>query len=436
MRVGWAFLQTLTSQAVQSLASVLTGVLIARALGPTGQGQYAVFAAAIGLGVVAAGVGQFERNVIASAGQQDAGRLLLVRSIIQCLLIGLSLGATVTVWDRVILPAVRWVAPFFACVLALEVLAALIRGINLGQHHILSYNLITLLQRFAYLAGVGVLTFADVAHLRGVVIAWAVAVGTSMVVAIVWIWSRSRPASIRPRNILEGWGQSYVGGSRAWVTVVLSVLLVRCDAWMLGPMLNVAAVGQVSVASALAEYLWYIPSILANVLFARVAADPGPLAVRSICRASRAMVALLVPIVFLVAVGGPRLVPLIYGAPFATAGYVLVLLLPGMTALALYLVVDSYFAGIGFPPISIYAVAIALITKVGLNLLAVPSFGVLGAAGMTSVAYTTLFLIKLIAFKRRTGIAFSDVLYPRLEDLRENLALARGWVARRSVSPS
>src|SRR5207302_6811914 len=193
---------------------------------------------------------------------------------------------------------------------------------------------------------------------------------------------------------------------------------VRCDAWMLGPMLGVAAVGQVSVSSSLAEYLWYIPSILSNVLFARVAADSGPTAVQSICRACRAMVVLLVPVMLTLLIVGRRLVPLIYGQPFALAGQVLVLLLPGMTALALYLVVDSYFAGIGFPPISIYAVAGALIAKIGLNWLVVPTYGVLGAAGMTSIAYCGLLFVKLVAFKRRTHVGLRDLLLPRVADIR------------------
>jgi O-antigen/teichoic acid export membrane protein len=145
------------------------------------------------------------------------------------------------------------------------------------------------------------------------------------------------------------------------------------------------------------------------------------------------MVVLLAPVMLTLLIISRRLVPLIYGEPFALAGQVLVLLLPGMTALALYLVVDSYFAGIGFPPISIYAVAGALIAKVGLNWLVVPTYGVLGAAAVTSFVYTALFLVKLLAFTRRAHVPLRNVLWPRLEDLSENVAVARAWVARGSL---
>jgi len=146
------------------------------------------------------------------------------------------------------------------------------------------------------------------------------------------------------------------------------------------------------------------------------------------------MVVLLVPVAAVLLLIGRRLVPFIYGDAFALAGDVFVLLLPGMTALALYLVVDSYFAGVGFPPISIFAAAGAVSLKVALNWLLVPSFGVLGAAGATSVAYTALFLAKLIAFTRSAHVPVTDVLWPRFVDFRDNLAMARDWVSRRSFA--
>src|SRR6266404_1797915 len=108
MRVGRAFLQTFATQVFQSVASIVTGVMIARGLGPAGQGLYAVFAAAIGLGVVAASVGQFEGNVISSAGRREAGRVLLVRSVLQSLLTGLVLGATIHIWAATIPAGFRW----------------------------------------------------------------------------------------------------------------------------------------------------------------------------------------------------------------------------------------------------------------------------------------------------------------------------------------
>src|SRR5690348_4216655 len=100
LKVGAAFLQTFVTQVAQSAASILTGILIARGLGPSGQGRYAVVAAAVALGVIFASLGQFEGNVLSSAGAAVSGRPLLVRSWLQSTVLGMILVLTVPLWGN------------------------------------------------------------------------------------------------------------------------------------------------------------------------------------------------------------------------------------------------------------------------------------------------------------------------------------------------
>src|SRR5206468_12707211 len=100
MRVGHAFLQTFASQLIQSTASLLTSVLIARGLGPLGQGQYALLVAAIGLLATIAAMGQFEGHVLTLAGSHRQGRVLLLRSIVQLVGVGALLALTQNLWRR------------------------------------------------------------------------------------------------------------------------------------------------------------------------------------------------------------------------------------------------------------------------------------------------------------------------------------------------
>jgi len=150
--------------------------------------------------------------------------------------------------------------------------------------------------------------------------------------------------------------------------------------------------------------------------------------VAKIARASRAVVTLLVPVAVLLALVGQRVVPLIYGPAYTVAGTLFVLLLPGMLAISVHLVIDSFFAGSGFPPISIWSAAGALIAKIGLNLLLIPRLGLNGAAVATSVVYVTLLTVKIVAFTMRTGTSIATLVRPAWEDVRDNLAAARRWV--------
>src|ERR1051326_6925527 len=199
---------------------------------------------------------------------------------------------------------------------------------------------------------------------------------------------------------------------------------------MIGPMLGVEAVGQISVASTFAEYLWYIPSILGSVLFAAVAASRGPETVAKICRASRTTIAALAPVVLGLLLVGRWVVILVYGHAYGQAATVFLLLLPGMFAVSLHLIIDSYFTGSGFPPITYLAAAGALLLKVAINLLLVPKMGLQGAAVATSVVYVSLLIVKVVAFSRETGVSVGTLFRPRWQDVRHNAALARSWFQR------
>jgi O-antigen/teichoic acid export membrane protein len=431
MRVGPAFLQTFASQVVQSAASIATGVLIARALGPVGQGRYALFAAAIGLLSTVGAAGQFEGHVQTSAGDASKGRVLLVRSMLQAVAGLAVIVLTQTLWKRALgLHHENVLVGLLVLVLLCEVVALLFRGINLGQHNITAYNVSTLVQRLSYLGILVVMAVTRGLRVETVMLAWLGAVFANLALSGAWIWKHSLIAPLSWTSILDGWAGSLAGGFRALLTISLTLLLVRADVYMLGPMLGTPAVGQISVASALAEYLWYVPSILGSVLFAAVAANRGRDTVVKICRASRTTIALLAPITLGLAFIGRALVPFIYGHAYVQAGTLFVLLLPGMFAISLHLVIDAYFAGSGFPPITYTAAVCALILKVVLNLVIVPRFGIEGAAVATSVVYASLLLAKVQAFRVETQAPLGYIFSPTWSDLAYNVNVARSWIRR------
>jgi O-antigen/teichoic acid export membrane protein len=437
MKVGPAFLQTFASQIVQSAATIASGVLIARGLGPAGQGRYALLAAAVGLLSTIAAAGQFEGHVLTSAGGRSVGRVLLARSVLQALGAIVLLGVVQALWRRPLaLAGEDVVAGVFVLVLFCEVLALLFRGINLGQHQVTAYNVATLIQRVCFLGAVALLAVTRGLSLEGVLFGWLGAVIANVVVTGVWIWRRSGALSLSWARVREGWGGSLTRGFRALLTISFTLLLTRADVYMLGPMLGVLAVGQISIASAFAEYLWYVPSILSSVLFAAVAESRGPHTIDKICRASRTTIAVLVPVGLGLGLVVRELVPLIYGRAYALAGTLVLILLPGMLAICLHLVIDSYFAGTGFPPISYLAAAGAVVLKVALNLVVVPSLGIEGAAAATSIAYVSLLLIKVIAFRRNTHVSLGRLFSPTWTDLAYNLAVIRSWVQRFGRAPA
>jgi O-antigen/teichoic acid export membrane protein len=436
VRIAPAFLQTFTVQLIQTAASIVTGILIARGLGPSGQGQFAFFAALIAFTVIVASFGQFEGNVLSSAGRSGAGRVLLTRALAHAALVVVVLFGLFALWKNA--PGRRALGDaimFFPVILGLEVHAQLLRGINLGQHHIAAYNVAALIQRLMNLLGIVLIAASASWDIRNVLWAWAIAATLGVAISSIWIWLRSDPARIRLPMLLAAWGASLRRGARALVTIAFTVLLVRCDIWMLRAFLGPSTVGQMSVASTLAEWLWYVPSILGNVLFAAAAADRVTAALQ-ITRAARAVTALVLPAGLVLMLVGRFVVPLMYGSAYGPAGLLFVVLIPGMMAIAIHLVVDSYFAGKGFPAISIWSAVGALSAKVGLNLVAIPLWGAAGAAGVTTLVYSGLLVVKVLAFSRETGTSVRALLIPTRQDLTDNAKLARAWLAAKLTQRS
>jgi O-antigen/teichoic acid export membrane protein len=431
MKVGPAVVQTFSSQGLQSVASFAAAVVIARGLGPAGQGRYAVFAAAVGLGVVLASFGQFERNVLTSAGSGGPGRVLLSRSAAHAVAIAALLAGSLPLWGPLSAGHLdQSVRALFPAIIGLEVWALLLRGVNLGQHHVTAYNLTTLVQRFMFLAAVAILSLTVGVRLDRVVMVWGVAAAISITIGVVWAWRHSAAGAHDRRVIVAGWGESLMRGIRPLLVISLSLLLIRFDVWTLGTRLGAAAVGQLSVASTLAEWLWYVPTIVGSVLFAAVAADQQQYRIDAVARAGRFATAFAMPAAAFLVVAGRPIVTRLYGPDYDLAGRALVLLAPGASAIAVHLVIDTYFAGRGFPAFSLVAVLGALALKGIANTIVVPRYGVLGAAAATSIAYVALLASKLVALTIQTGVPPARFLLITSADLGSTFARVRNWRGR------
>jgi O-antigen/teichoic acid export membrane protein len=125
----------------------------------------------------------------------------------------------------------------------------------------------------------------------------------------------------------------------------------------------------------------------------------------------------------------PTLVPLLYGQAFAPVVEPLLLLLPGALALAAANVAGLCLIVLGRPGVTSMAEIAALaVTAVGLALTLRP-FGILGAAAVSSAAYTLRLAIQL-GVLRRYGVRR---LVPTLADCELLLRLVRARITRTPV---
>jgi O-antigen/teichoic acid export membrane protein len=194
-------------------------------------------------------------------------------------------------------------------------------------------------------------------------------------------------------------------GLRAQLSTVLQFFSYRFDLFLLNATAGLGAAGIYSVATLLAESVWYIPSAVGLVLAPRVAAgvegDDDDVTA-AICRATT-LVSVAGAVV--IAVLAPLLVWLLFGSVFLPAVVPLWVLLPGVVALGLDKPIASYQLGRGRPQISLYVA-----------LLATPI--IVGAAAGSTISYVATTAIEIVYLHRVSPLRFRSLVIPRRSDWR------------------
>ena len=87
----------------------------------------------------------------------------------------------------------------------------------------------------------------------------------------------------------------------------------------------------------------------------------------------------------------------------------------GIVTLSFSMILSHFFSGINKPFHNMISSAIGLVFTIGLGLLIVPRYGILGAAVTASVSYTISTIYQLIVFIRMTHLRARDFLLTRSE---------------------
>ncbi len=225
-------------------------------------------------------------------------------------------------------------------------------------------------------------------------------------------------------------------GLRAYLGSVTSYFWLRADVLILNAWAGPGAVGQYTLATSLGEKIWLLDSSVGRAVLPEVIASDERSAARLVARTSRNLLLVTGIPALLLAAAAPWLVPFVYGEAFSTAVLPLVLLLPGIVAIAMMRVISSYFSGqLGRPSITSFVSLATMTVGLASYLALIPPFGAAGAAAGSTLAYLVPFGIYVFLFPRTTGLRVSDMLllnrddralYPRLlRRLLDSLAFRR-----------
>jgi len=390
------------------LASVVSGVVLARALGVDGRG--AVSAVLVGpslttvvfaMGCSPAAAYHFARHPADGSRLFSTWLVMLVPLIvIGSVALYALLPVLLAAQSASTISIARWAV---LCV-PIGPLSELVYGMLLGDHDFQSYNVL----RFAQLAilALGYVLLALTGHLTvvGALIVNGVSGGVSLVIGGARVLRRvglARPSLALARS-------TFWYGLRAHGTNTGAVANERLDLLLVPAFVGAASVGLYSVASSIS----WIVIALASACYALVL----PVAIRQGAGGHRTVLASLwatLLLATLLALGllltaGPA-IALVYGAGFNAAVTPLLVLLPGSVLYAGTRVLWSGLYSVNRPGLAALAqIPGVVITVAGLAVL-LPRIGIDGAALVSSVAYTVLFATSLVMYRRAAKLTWAQV---------------------------
>ncbi len=402
------------------ILGLLTAVVIARQLGPSGQGTFAV---AYSLTLLLAQVGSLG---IASANPYFAARerQLLPRIVGNSLWLAGGLGVALVAVGA----AIKIVAPGMLEGLGWTPLAVTLAGLPgalgayflqsvlLGEGRMIAYNAVEAGQSALTLIAV-IVAFATF----GVGVTGAlVAIGLGRyIAAAAYLLLLARPVRPYPRFDRRLARRMLAYGSRVYVAIVLSYLIVRFDLLLVNGYLGAREAGIYSVAATLADGMFVLPMVIGLNLFPRVARGDPAKASAEVFRSVAVLYGLFC--LATVPIAGPA-IRTFFGTQYSGATSLYYWLLPGIYAFGMLTILSSHFAGRGFPrrAMEIWVLGIGL--NVVLNVLFLPGRGAYVASITSSISYIVLLALHMWLFaKEAGGFGF---LRPRLREVVQFVRVA------------
>ncbi|HQQ67266.1 MAG TPA: flippase [Candidatus Cloacimonadota bacterium] len=414
----------LLTQLLKIVFGVLTGVIVARALGPSGQGYIAYIVLIFTL------MGNFGHFGITNAvaffqKKSNFERSAIFSTNLNVLaLISLSLGIGVLFlhFTGIFLQAYSIV---YVGGGILMLTASLFLGHHqswmMGDEKIIRSNNLGLLVFFLKSCLILVLwLFGGLSPL----LFFLVTILATTLWCVLILWEvREKYLPMISMAVLK---EELKYGIVAWSASLFAYLHYRADQIMIKSMLGTSELGVYTVAVTIAELLFLFPVSINSALSGRLYnIQPQDDAKSLLCRTTRVSMIVCLGL-FPIGVLGSLLIPLVYGAPYAEGTYLMLILLPGVLFACLPKILSPWFFSSGRPKVHLRITFLCLALNIILNVLFIPLWGSRGAAFASTLSYVLYGVYYLCLMRFSESFSFSSLLKPKKADLQILHRLIKG----------
>ena len=398
-------------------------MIVARALGPEGQGDVAFLTAIAWLTSNVAAFGIQEANANLAGAEPRLRRALATNSLILATLFG-ALSAAALIVLIAIFPAVagesdadlRWL---IYAALPMLVLQLYLRFLVQAEYAFAVANAAYFVPTVLNVVVNGLLVILGVITVGTAVATW---VGGQLIATLMLAWYVARRSAGFGRPELALARQALGFGLKSHAGRVMLLGNYRLDQWLLGAIAGSRELGLYSVAVAWAEALWYLPTALAAVQRPDLVRATRGEAMMQTARAFRAVVVVTALLIVITIVVAPVLCVTVFGDDFKGSIDDLRILAFGALGVVALKQLGNALTAQGRPLDASAAIGVAFAATVVLDILLIPLFGGGGAALASSLSYTAGGIVVAVIFANVLGGRVADLL-PRAHEVP---ALLRG----------
>ena len=392
---------TFGGKAATLVLGLAMATVIARQLGTSGQGIFAVAYSLTLLLVQVGGLGITAANPYFVARESSSLPRIVGNSIWLAVVLGLLLaaaGAALKLAAPGAIAGLGWTPLLITLAAVPGALAALfLQSILLGEGRMVAYNTVEVVQMAASLAAMVVGFVLLDMGIAGVLAVLAVSRYAGACAYFTLLKVHGPILRLPDLQLIR---RMLAYGFRVYLALLMSLLVIRLDLLLVNSFLGSTEAGLYSVAATLADGMFVLPMVVGLNLFPRVARGNPIEATAEVFRS----IAVLYGIVCLVTIPVAGIaIQTFFGDEFKGATSLYYWLLPGIYSLGLLTILSQHFVGRGFPPQAVRIWFVGLALNVVLNLAFLPGRGAWVAALASSVTYAALLLLFMWLFAREAG---------------------------------
>lgn len=402
------------TQIIIVLLGIVTSVITARYLGPSGRGIFAVLTNIVAVSMQIGHLGFPGANIYFLGKNKENPESIVSMSLI----IGLLGGAIISVFVYLLFQAVPGIVKDVDTSLLIITLfslpflfvTSLFNSIVLGLRKYVPYNILLVLNKNLSLVKVAVILVILSLGIKELVLGTTIVSIIIFFMYLIYINKQSKISLKFNKNLFF---DMWLYGRKSYLASTFGFLIIRSDIFLVNYFLGSFYTGLYAISVALIDLIYLLPGTIGTILFPTVAGgSPHNLTVR-VFKYTLYLMSILSFFAFFLS---KPLILLMYGTEFEGSVSPFLILLPGIIFLGLETIIMQDLAGRGFPRIAYIAPAISFAVNLFLNIIFIPTLKINGAAISSTICYGLIMLLILLYSSKAYNISLKNYFILGKED--------------------